>query len=243
METSSRAAQQLSGHCLQGPSSVPFELRIRLPAACSAAVTPAPVCCLANPAGMYSPIQRLVDQQQAMFASFSCGRNATAPFVLDKDSAYSTRPGHDLALPTRVPDDTPFNGEDDDDMSLSARTSEHIGESAGAAGDEYRFRCALARLPRCFQRAPAVARCLDPSARSANETLYSCRYDRVVSPEEGYSPIAAVHLAHRSSGLLDRQHVWSTHIDDDGAVCSQPIPGPLRLAVALPCGSSAQVQV
>ena len=67
------------------------------------------------------------------------------------------------------------------------------------------------------------------------------RYDRY-STEEAYSPIAGVRRCTRSAEL-DRQHVWSTHIDDDGAICSEAIHGPLTLSVLVPHGGTVFVQV
>ena len=85
---------------------------------------------------------------------------------------------------------------------------EHVAESAGAAGDSYRF-----------------------------------RYDNV-SPEESYSPIAAMRPRAHSADMDMRQaRAWLTHIDIDGAVCSEPIEVPLTLTVKAADGSSTKVQV
>jgi hypothetical protein len=67
------------------------------------------------------------------------------------------------------------------------------------------------------------------------------RYDEF-SPEEGYSPIAAVHPWGRLPAYK-KQHVFSTHVDDDGAVCSQPIHGPLELVIQAEDGTRVTAQV
>ena len=87
--------------------------------------------------------------------------------------------------------------------------AERIAESAGAAGDAYRF-----------------------------------RYDNV-SPEEGYSPIAGVRplLRSRSAETGDDRLAWRTHVDRDGAVCSQPMYVALTLNVRVAQGADVTVQV
>lgn len=186
METSSRAAQQLSGQCFQDVTSVPLELRVKLPAACSAAVTP-PAACRANPAGMYSPIQRLVDLAKGGCVPF--GHVAAVSCVLDTDASHATRLCHSLPFTTTCRADTPFNDQDDD-VGLSLREAEHIGESAGAAGDEYRFRCARSPPLRCSRlhaRCVALAyastsRYALTATRALSGTTASCRRRRATRP-------------------------------------------------------------
>jgi hypothetical protein len=209
--SSSRAAAQSSGYMeAQIDTTNAKELRIRLPTVGSATVPQTPVCL---EVGLYSPIQRLVDQQAAEIA---CGcfpplaksmsvplttqRQEGAAFLMDTDSSQATR----LWNSNPSLEFTPTALDEDDAMCTSL--VEHIGESDGAAGDAYRF-----------------------------------RYD-FVSPEEGYSPIAGVRPCSRSMAV-DQKHVWSTHVDDDGAVCSKAIPGPLKLSIALPDHSRVDVQV
>jgi hypothetical protein len=115
-------------------------------------------------------------------------RQEGATFLMDTDSSQATR------LWNSNPDET-----------MCTSLVEHIGESAGAEGDAYRF-----------------------------------RYD-FVSTEEGYSPIAALRPCSRSLEL-DRRHVWLSHVDGDGAICSKAIPGPLKLSIDLPDQSTVDVQ-
>jgi hypothetical protein len=73
---------------------------------------------------------------------------------------------------------------------------------------------------------------------------YRFRYS-TVSPEEGYSPIAGVSMFRRkgSTHNLRVQHVWVTHEDADGAICSKPIHGPLSIIVRAADGSDQTFQV
>jgi hypothetical protein len=75
-----------------------------------------------------------------------------------------------------------------------------------------------------------VPECIDESLGATGDA-WRFRYDKY-SPEEGYSPIAAVHPWGRLPAYK-AEHVWSTHEDGDGAVCSQAIHGPLDLMILL----------
>jgi hypothetical protein len=72
---------------------------------------------------------------------------------------------------------------------------------------------------------------------------YRFRYSRV-SPEEGYSPIAGVSPFRRGgTANVPVQHVWVSHEDADGAICSKPIYGPLSIIVRAADGSDHTFQV
>jgi hypothetical protein len=200
-----------------GPSKGLMKL---LPTAGNGAVPLGP---LAHEVGVYSPIQRLVDENgwdHYMPAGGFLNNSKCPPGTTLKDLGsyllmYTERsqgtqllPHHDTAsvAPCQDAEGPCPHLEPDGYECMSDTDAERIGESAGATGDEYRF-----------------------------------RYDRV-SREEGYSPIAGVRPCSRSMEL-DERHVWSTHIDDDGAVCSRAIHGPLTLTVRVPDGSDVLVQV
>lgn len=80
-------------------------------------------------------------------------------------------------------------------------------------------------------------------SQGAAGDAYRFRYSRV-SPEEGYSPIAGI-SPFRSRGTRDVQvqHVWVSHEDADGAICSKPIHGPLSIIVRASDGSDQTFQV
>ena len=80
-------------------------------------------------------------------------------------------------------------------------------------------------------------------SQGAAGDAYRFRYSRV-SPEEGYSPIAGI-SPFRKVGSRDVQvpHVWVSHEDADGAICSKPIYGPLSIVVRAADGSDYNFQV
>ena len=189
--------------------------------------------------GVYSPIQRLVDEHgwQDWFAprahgvklkrSVSCHQHSDrrrASYLDTDDSrdddSLATRIGTGTLLdtPSHLSGSgtaaTPASGGRSGRMSADAvmactPCAERIAESAGAAGDAYRF-----------------------------------RYDNV-SPEEGYSPIAGVRPLPRSRSAEtgDDRLAWRTHVDGDGAVCSQPMYVALTLKVRVAQGADVTVQV
>lgn len=86
-----------------------------------------------------------------------------------------------------------------------------------------------------------LAECTGESAGPASDK-YRFRYD-TTSPEEGYSPIAGMALRPARGGQLERKASWLTHIDLDGAVCSEAVCMPLALTVRMPGHPDAAVQV
>lgn len=70
---------------------------------------------------------------------------------------------------------------------------------------------------------------------------YRFRYDEY-SPESAYSPIAGVKRCRKPSTVPD-SHVFSSHVDADGAVCSHPVVGPLALVVRTSDGHDLTVHV
>lgn len=79
-------------------------------------------------------------------------------------------------------------------------------------------------------------------SQGAAGDAYRFRYSRV-SPEEGYSPIAGVTPFRRDGTAARAQHVWISHEDEDGAICSKPIHGPLSIIVRAADGSDQTFQV
>jgi hypothetical protein len=205
----SRATAQTSGLMeFQLDAGTVKELQIRLPAMCSATVPQAPVCL---EVGLYSPIQRLVDRQTAE-AAYKClppfAKCASVPITMQRQEGATCLMDTDSSQATRMWNSNPSDFTPtllDEDETMCTSLVEHIGESAGADGDAYRF-----------------------------------RYD-FVSTEEGYSPIAALRPCSRSLEL-DRKHVWLSHVDGDGAICSKAIPGPLKLSIDVPEQSRVDVQ-
>ena len=80
-------------------------------------------------------------------------------------------------------------------------------------------------------------------SQGAAGDAYRFRYS-IVSPEEGYSPIAGI-SPFRKPGAHEVQarHVWVSHEDADGAICSKPIYGPLAIVVRATDGSDHNFQV
>eukprot|EP00892_Ulva_mutabilis_P007747 jgi/Ulvmu1/5344/UM022_0138.1 len=70
---------------------------------------------------------------------------------------------------------------------------------------------------------------------------YRFRYDEF-SPESAYSPIAGVKRCRKSS-VTPSSHVFCSHVDADGAVCSQPVVGPLALVIRTTDGNELTVYV
>ena len=70
---------------------------------------------------------------------------------------------------------------------------------------------------------------------------YRFRYN-AISPEEGYSPIAGMALQSHSAEL-ERKTSWHTHIDFDGAICSEAVCVPMAVKVHTPDGSHISIQV
>jgi hypothetical protein len=76
----------------------------------------------------------------------------------------------------------------------------------------------------------------------ADGDAYRFRYSEC-SPEECYSPIAAMMAYSGNTGTAHADQVFSTHEDEDGAICSEPIHCPLSLIVRARDGSELTFKV
>jgi hypothetical protein len=176
---------------------------------------------------VYSPIQRLKDSQNwGIFASSRKLQRSTSfeqagellrtnrSCMMDAEDASTMQLVTSSAPASPDPPAAGMLVNKDTSAMLTTfeRTyGERIAESAGATGDEFRF-----------------------------------RYD-TISPEESYSPIAGVRTFRPRAFSADmdarQTRAWLTHIDMDGAVCSQAIAVPLDVIVRLPDGGDMHVQV
>ena len=86
-----------------------------------------------------------------------------------------------------------------------------------------------------------LAECSGESAGPVSDR-FKFRYD-TTSPEEGYSPIAGMTLRPARSQQLERKGSWLTHIDFDGAVCSEAVCMPLALTVRMNGCADSTIQV